>query len=316
MVKLEALDDAESLALIHAINAAAHPFLGANTPDPETCQIMARILKTKFPDTYASKECVMTQYGPLALKGKAVLEKRLHNNYYNKIVRKLNGSPKNLVFNKNCILNRKKSRKVYGLSKNKWNMCSSASSIEIQRSKEKFNQLEHGTGFEEKSVFMEDGALYIQKIFSTEEPHQIVEDLSGFFEGGPKLLQSWINFMCDDDLDLISKADEQTRKISNLLESYLMEKKEESYEQKLLEFKKSSLARYGTESAYVLFLIREAALIFKDKPELVFVKDGENVQINAEKNTPNILMLERRSKDRNNEFEYDFVLKVRIGEKV
>ena len=59
MSKSQALNDSESLAVIHALNAASDQFVGNSTPDPAIRKMMANILRAKLPETFAVKEVIV-----------------------------------------------------------------------------------------------------------------------------------------------------------------------------------------------------------------------------------------------------------------
>ena len=258
----EILSDSENQSLIHAVNAASEEFLGLSTPDPATCLLMANILRVEFPETFAKKEVVNTEYGPIPLKrngkGWINLEKRLASNYYNKIVR-LN-TPRSQ--NASGASKVKKVRKIYGISKERWNMGVHASNDDLDTAELKISELENCYGLDGKKELINKGAVFLQKMFSSEEPSQIVDALPGFFAGGPELLQHWLGIMSEDSTNLTTKAGEQMKKVSSLIEHFLTAKKEEYFEVVLNECKTQSLATFGNETDYILFLIREMAVHF------------------------------------------------------
>ena len=162
---------------------------------------MANILREKFPDTFAVKQVVVTEYGPQPMKVQAGLEKRLHNNYYNKIVRQSNtyvGSNKRV--NEESSPKFKKVKKLYTLSKDRWNTGALATKKELDVAGNKIARLEEAESFDEKVDLMISGAVYLQRIFSNDEPCQAVENLSGLFSGGTKLLQAWLSYVCDESV--------------------------------------------------------------------------------------------------------------------
>ena len=315
-MKGEALNDAENQAIVHSINARAEEFLGSSSPDPSTCKIMANILRRNLPETFATKQIVMTEYGPVPYnrngKGGATLEKRLYTNYYNKISKvKSKVCPKS-----NNSTKPKLARKVYGLDENKWNMSSFASASDIEEAKLKVSELEKSDIYEEKLRLVSEGSLYLQKLFSSEEPFKVVEEIQGFFKGGPELLQYWLGIVSNENVNLIEKAEIQLRKVSLLIERFLVEKRERDFEVMLQKEKDQSLKVFGNETAYILLLIREIATFFKDKASKVFVEDGKHDDPQPDLNTPNLLISERVNHDPKSDYSHEILIRVRVGEKV
>ena len=312
----QVLNDSENQALIHSMNAASEEFVGLSTPDPATCILLANILRSEFPETFARKEIVNTEYGPIPLKrngkGWSNLEKRLASNYYNRIVRQ----NAHRVVGADRTMKVKKVRKIYGMSKDRWNMASNASKADLEVAEMKISELERCEELEKKKELITEGATFLQKMFSTEEPSHIVDNLPGFFSGGPLLLQHWMSIMSEDSSDLVSKTEEQMKKVCSLIENFLLEKKEDTFELILNARKAQSLAKYGNETDYILYLLTELAKWFKDKPSKIFVEDGKDEEPSPEKQTPNILITVRRNPDRQSDYEMDFWLKVCIGDKV
>ena len=310
------LNDSENQALIHGLNSAAEKFVGNCALDPETSKMMANILRALLPETFNTREVIQTEYGPQPLnkgKGGNNLERRLANNYYNKILRPVI-SRETHTANSDSFAKFKKVRKIYGLKKEKWNIGASASKSALENAEYKVGLLVGADSIDEMKILVTEGAVYLQKVLSTEEPSKVVENLSGFFAGGPVLLQHWLGFMTEEEVNLISQAEEQTAKLSNLMENFLINKKEESFSSVLLESKKTSIERFGNESSHILFLIREVGKVLKDDPSKVLVYDGTEETVDSQ--LPNILITERRSLDRNTDYEYELILKVRIGVKV
>ena len=147
---------------------------------------------------------------------------------------------------------------------------------------------------------------------------QAVEDLQEFWKGGPKILSSWFQWISDgsEEDSLAAIVSRQTVKVMNLVEQFLMSKKEADYERELATVKETTDRHFGNDIFYKIYLIQELAKVFKnEKEKVIFIDNRDDKKCGPGEQEPNIFVIK---KDSLGQVEYDkiVILSLRIGEKI
>ena len=316
------LSKEENMKVIHSINQAYQEQFGSAKPDDKACKALGQLLKDKFPETYRVRTTVKTAYGLLPLKcgkgegGYGDISKRIGDAFYDRYIRKNIKRP-NVVQGENSMVQLKKIKKVYGVSREKWDVDVNASKAEIASSKKTFSNLSSQNSIEENKELLLNAAAYIQSQFKALEPSQAADRLK-VIRTDQKLLGLWFEFVTDGskDGDLTETANMQSTKVFNIVEQYLLSKNCSSYIEELSKIKNTSQVQCGNDIDYRIFLLRELGLLFKNKPEkLVFLAEVDTVNEGPNMQEPYVFV-ERVNTFGIEEFPEKVVTSLRIGEKV
>ena len=186
--------------------------------------------------------------------------KRLGNCFYNQIVRPNIKRPVGTENMKSPVGGEKK-KKVFGVSSEKWVTDEVASKEEKEDSVNSFKKLSEAVFVEEKKKLLKESRLFILEQFKKLEPSQSVEDLRGFWEGGPALLSEMFEWLTDGSQhgNLAHSAAEQLTKVLNIVEGYILIKKGEEYQGELQGVKDLAVETNGNELMYQIRLLRDLA---------------------------------------------------------
>ena len=317
----------ENRNIVHSLNQAFFDQYGATKPVPKVCQKMAEILKRKFPATFRVKQVVQTEFGTFDIPkargegGSGDLCKRLGDNFHNRFLRQ--GVTRPSVGNDKSIkalglaVSKKKS-KTYALNGDKWRLGSEASKEEKEFALQHYMKLEDEGSLEGKLKLIKEARPFIQGKFEQSQPSQAVEDLQEFWKGGPKILSSWFQWISDgsEEDSLAAIVSRQTVKVMNLVEQFLMSKKEADYERELATVKETTDRHFGNDIFYKIYLIQELAKVFKnEKEKVIFIDNRDDKKCGPGEQEPNIFVIK---KDSLGQVEYDkiVILSLRIGEKI
>ena len=252
MNKNEKLLGKENNGVINSVNMAVCEQYGKSRPSNKLCTNLAEILKAKFPATFRIQSAVNSSFGPLSLPrsrgdgGHGDLVKRIGNCFYNQIIRPTIKRP---VSNDEIQVSSggKKKRKSYVVNASKLNIFESASKVEFEEAKRSYLKFEEANTIKEKQQLLPEARIYIQKMFQTVEPTQLVEDLTAFWEGGPVILSDWFEWLTDGSKlgSLALSTDEQLTKVINIVEEFIINKKGKEFENEMKRVKDRAEEKHG-----------------------------------------------------------------------
>ena len=278
------------------------------------------------PATYRVKSVVQSpQLGDLAMRkskgegGYRGLAKRIGENYYNRIVRPTIKRPAEACVGEEGTAKKKmKKIKGYCLTAEKWNVDAGASKDEKEEALKQYRKMGETLSFLEKVDMVMDAKLFIQRQFRELEPSQSVEDLNTFWDGGPPIMSRWFEWLVSGSKlgCLANAAAEQMTKICNIVEEFIISKRGEDFEREMKRVENESKEMNGNITMYQVFLLKDLAKLFKNKPEKVIVVDGRDAkQIGPEEQDPNIFITKQNTFGET-EFEEKIIIHLRIGDKV
>lgn len=319
----QVLSGKENNAVINSLNLAVADQFGKTRPSAKLCAKLAEILKNKFPNSYRVQTAVQTCFGALALPrargegGNSDLVKRLGNCFYNQIVRPNIKRPVGTENMKSPVGGEKK-KKVFGVSSEKWVTDEVASKEEKEDSVNSFKKLSEAVFVEEKKKLLKESRLFILEQFKKLEPSQSVEDLRGFWEGGPALLSEMFEWLTDGSQhgNLAHSAAEQLTKVLNIVEGYILSKKGEEYQGELQGVKDLAVETNGNELMYQIRLLRDLAKLFKNKAQkIIFIDALDDKKTGPEVQQPNIFVTKKKELGEA-EFEEEIIINLNIGDKL
>ena len=225
-------------------------------------------------------------------------------------------SPEVLTGSKLVDFTTKKPRKFYGISSEKWNLASKLSQKEYEESETIFSELETlGGDLDAKEKVLKRARLYLQISFRKEDPSSHVRKLRIFWEmpHGPKLLSLWFEWLVDGskDGDLVKSIDEHLGSVLKMVENFMYEKKGDTWKLKVAEVENICSAKYGNEQLLQVFLVRELAKMWGNKPEKIIFVEGED-ELKNMSNQP-FIYAAKVNNPGEKDYEDAIIFSVRVG---
>ena len=316
----------ENNAIVNSLLQYLFDQYGPVRPDKNFCERLAELLKYKFPATYREKYVVNSPLGKFDVQkskgegGYRGLAKRIGENFYNRNVRPTIKRP---VIGEAEIENPgkkkgKMKKKGYCISGEKWIIDTGATRKEKEEAKKEFKRFSDADSIKEKREVLMNAVVFIQKQFREMEPSQTVEDLSSFWEGGPQIMSDWFEWLVGGSKDgsLAATASLQMIKVLNITEKYIIDKRGEEFEKELNRLNEEVRGVNGDSTMYQVFLIRDLAKLFKNKPEKFVFNDGkDDKKSGPDEKYPNIYITKQNTFGEG-DFEEKIVLNLRIGDKI
>ena len=328
LINKDELNVKENMGVVHSINQVVFDEYGPRRPDKQICQSLSEVLKDKYPQTFRVEKAVKTSFGTLKIKkgkgegGNSALAKRLGDNFYSKFTSKSvtpsSGVDGSLGETSPAATGSKKSKKVYGVSAEKYNYGVNASTAEQEVAKEMFKKLSEVESFEERRTIIIASRAFLQHQFKSLQPSQAVEDLSSFWAAGPEHLSEWFEWIVGGSKDgnLSGSVDMQMSKVVNILEQYIVFKKGADFETEIAGVKEMVQLHHGNDCWYKIFLIRDLGKLFKNKPEkLIFVDGSDDVNTGPNEQQPNVFVT-KQNVIGEEEFDEKVNVSLRVGLKV
>lgn len=323
MLKNTPLLPRENNSVVNALIQVVFDQFGPEKPEHKFCDRLAGVLKGKFPATFNTEEAVQSSLGALTLPkskgqgGYGPLSKRIGNNFYNRLVRPNIKRPA-AAAPEEVIKIRKKKVKGYCLRAEKWNIDEKATKEEKDEAFKMYKKLEDAATVQEKKLLVKAASIFIQKQFRTLEPNQVVEDLHSFWEAGPEVLSEWFEEMTAGSKhgSLSVSVTQQLTKVMNIVERFILFKRSDEFEQEMNGVKAEAEERTGNQVFYNIFLLRNLASLFKNKPEKIIFVDGTDAKKDGpDEKTPNIFITKQNTFGES-EFDEKVVINLRIGDKL
>ena len=315
----------ENNAIVNSVLQNIFDQYGPVKPDIKFCERLAELLKYKFPATYREKYVVNSPLGKFDVQkskgegGYRGLAKRIGENFYNRIVRPTIKRPLiGEAENENPGKKKKMKKKGYCLSGEKWNIDIGATRKEKEEAKKEFKRFSDADSIKEKRDALMNAVVFIQKQFREMEPSQTVEDLSSFWEGGPEIMSDWFEWLVGGSKDgsLAATASLQMIKVLNITEKYIIDKRGEEFEKELNRLNEEVRGVNGDSTMYQVFLIRDLAKLFKNKPEkFIFIDGKDDKKSGPDEKYPNIYITKQNTFGEG-DFEEKIVMNLRIGDKI
>ena len=314
----------ENNAVINSLNLViSNQFGKEERPNAKFRAKLAEILKSKFPATYRVQNAVRSSFGALALPrsrgegGGGDLAKRIGNCFYNQIIRP--GMKRPIKDDEiQAPARGKKKKKSFGVNAGKMKVFETASKAEKKDAEDAFKKMEESDLLEVKKKFLQEARVFIQKQFQTVEPSQLVEDFKGFWDGGPALLSEHFEWLSDGSKDgsLAISVAGQLAKVLSIVERFILNKRGDAFGEEMDRVKAEAEEKNGSNLMYQIFLLRNLARLFKNKPQKVLFIDGEDCKESGPNETqPNIFVTKKHVVGEA-EFEEAILLNLRIGEKL
>lgn len=212
-----------------------------------------------------------------------------------------------------CAPPKKKLKKIYGVDQERWNV-SVVNDDQLLAEETLFLEMEEAA-FEDKLRVLGDTRSFLQTQFRSKQPQEIATDLVHFWSGGPRLLSFWFVWVTagDEGFNLADNVEENLNKIMNLTSEFLITKKGESFEKEIESAKSKSLEDAGNSTMFHVFLLRELAKLWKNKPEQVIFLSGADQVKDMSDNLPCIHVRQRNVMGAS-DFAEEVVVGVRIGD--
>ena len=255
----------ENNAVINSIIDAVNEQYGANRPPMKLCDMLAELLKLKYPITYRINKTVMTAVGELAVSkkkgegGHGNLAQRTSDNFYNRVVRPNLKRPAATTDDERDASEPKKKRLKggYCLSSERWNDDFGASKDEKEEAKRAYFQIQHSDKIDEKKGLLLSSTRFVQKQFRESEPNKAVVDLKIMWAEGPCLLDCWFEWLVGGTERgcLITMANEHLAKVITIMEKFIMMKKGDEVEAVMENIKSNAVTKTGKIVRYQVGLI-------------------------------------------------------------
>ena len=173
---------------------------------------------------------------------------------------------------------KKKTRKNYGLNPEKYQLATKISKTEFQDAEAVFKTMKENDELEVKIEICGKSRKYIQLKFRTLEPGNHILLLKPFWTmpTGPKVLSAWFQWICDQDKDLAIVVEENLEDCLLMAQKVLILKKGAGWEKKLNEVEAAAEENNGNQILVNIFILRELAASFKNKPEKALFVEGED----------------------------------------
>ena len=239
--------------------------------------------------------------------GAANIAKRLSSSFYNRFVR-----PKveKAVPTETIEPPKKKAKKNYKIITDRYN-AGAKDKADYEAGETLYLQMQDLTS-DEKCQLLERMRSYIQLQFREKQPRQIIADLELFWTGGPKVLSSWFLWITDSDVNLEDTAQENLNKVMSLVAEFLLNKKGDQFEQEMITAKATSVENSGNLIQFHVFLMRQLAKMWKNKPEQVLFLSGED-QLQIMTELP-VIHISKRNMMGIGDYDVEVVVSVRIGD--
>ena len=313
----------ENNAVVNSLIQAIFDQYGPEKPDKKFCEKLTEVLKVKFPSTYRMEMAIQSPLGSLTMPknkgdgGYRGLAKRIGESFYNRMVRPT--IKRQVTADNDEVFQPKiKKKKGYCLSSEKWSIDVGASKATKDDALKKFMKLEEAGTLQEKKDLVREAQIFIQKQFRTLEPSQSVEDLRSFWAGGPEILSEWFEWLVGgSELGSLSlSATKQLNKILNIVEAFVVFKRGEAFEKELKQVREKAKVENGNILMYQIFLLKDLAKLFKNKPvKMIFVDGTDDKKLGPEEKDPNIFITKQQSFGED-EYEEKVSINLRIGDKI
>ena len=212
---------------------------------------------------------------------------------------------------------RMKKTKGYCLTAEKWNVDAGASKDEKEEALQQYKKMAEASIQEKQELLME-ARLFIQRQIRDTEPSQSVEDLSSFWEGGPPIMSDWFEWLVGGSKlgCMAQAASEQMVKVLNIVEDFIISKRGDEFEGEMKHVKDTAVELNGNTTMFQVFLLKDLAKLFKNKPQKIIFVDGKDDKHNGpEDKDPNIFITKQNIYGED-EFEEKIFIHLRIGDKV
>ena len=279
MVTKEALSAQEDISICNVvIHLMQENFGNEISKRYSLCEDIGAVLKEKFPTTYSTCKAVRTDIGLLPINngrghgGSSALGKRLSTNFYNTFLRpsiSKNGDS----ISKEGDQPRKKFKKQHFYELNADKYCLSFVESEKDDFKTLLDKLPCASTHVEMLSLLEQLRPYIQSIFRSKEPCDVVLILRPFFEAGTKILNAWFVWITDSDSNLAIEAENRIATAISYAEQYITNKNTDMVE-KLRVAKHYSLLKTGNLIDYYVSVVREFSLKARNKPHFLVFLSG------------------------------------------
>ena len=208
---------------------------------------------------------------------------------------------------------KKKTRKNYGLNPDKYQLATKISKADFQASEAAFKVMKEDDSLEVKLQICLKSQDYIQAKFRTSEPSSHVLSLKAFWAmpDGPKLLNAWFQWITDTENDLVVKVEENLEDCLLMAQKVLIHKKGAQWEKKLNNIEASAEEDNGNQTMVYIFILRELAESFKNKPEkAIFCEGMDDVQKLSSQPFIHIVKVDQLGED---DYAEAIKMSVRIG---
>ena len=115
---------------------------------------------------------------------------------------------------------------------------------------------------------------------------------------------------------LALSTDEQLTKVINIVEEFIINKKGEEFENEMKRVKDRAEEKHGNDIMYKVFLVRDLAKLFKNKPQRILFIDTEDEKIFGPEITQPNIFITRKNVLGEGEHEEIVMMNVRIGDKI
>ena len=173
---------------------------------------------------------------------------------------------------------KKKTRKNYGVNPEKYQLATKISKSDFQDAEAVFKTMKEDDELEVKIEICGKSRKYIQPKFRTLEPGNHILLLKTFWTmpTGPKVLSAWFQWICDEEKDLSNVVNENLEDCLLMAQKVLILKKGASWEKKLNQVEADAEENNGNQILVNIFILRELAASFKNKPEKALFVEGED----------------------------------------
>ena len=174
----------------------------------------------------------------------------------------------------------KRKKKSYGLQTEKWYLGSRVQAAEFKQSEENFWKMA-GADLETKKQMLVESRVFLAVQFRTQEPASHVQNLKPFWEmpHGPEMLSEWFSWITVDGSDEVSirqTIEENATSVFNMIVNFIGDKKGGAWLKEYEEVENNSKAAFGNEIMSRVWLLRELAETWKNKPSNLFFVEGKD----------------------------------------
>ena len=181
----------------------------------------------------------------------------------------------------------KKTKKLYALSFEKWQLATKISAEKYLESEQNYFKFEAEPDLAKKLELLEGCREFLQAQFRTLDPTAHIQGLKKFWElpFGLELLSAWFEWVTEGSRDGCLKVTvrENSEKVFNMIHRVLSEMKGESWDRKFEEASNNSQAKFGNDTMCRIFLIRDLARTWKNSAEKILFLEGEDEISNMSK---------------------------------
>ena len=214
----------------------------------------------------------------------------------------------------------KKVRKFYGLNPEKWFVAKKITKAEYEVSEANFGKLSEVAEADLEAITkcLESSREIVQIHFRTEDPSSHVQKLRDFWKlpNGPLVLNIWFEWMvdCTDDGNIASTIAVKLDSNMEIVKQILADQRGDDWIKKAEDEERSCLAKYGNNTMFHMFLLRELAKSWRNHAEKVIFIEGEDDLAQASSQPfLHIVKVNHHGLSNNEE---DFVISVRVGNTV